>query len=85
MEKGGYIQNWLTSKEIQYDEDMVRAELLSLIMMITDELAKSQNKTVLGLPPYKLNPIEVVWAQIKNEMALEMYTTDLDDVRGRGA
>lgn len=85
------IQNWLTSKEIQYDEDMVRAELLRLVNIhksnynfyVIDELAKSQNKTVLRLPPYhcELNPIELVWAQIKNEVAAKNKTFKLSEVR----
>ncbi|KAJ8912219.1 hypothetical protein NQ315_009043 [Exocentrus adspersus] len=73
------IQEWLQSKNIGYNEDMVRTELLNLVKIhkekfnsyVTDEMAQNDNKIVLRLPPYhcELNPVELIWAQIKNEMA----------------
>ncbi|XP_050310857.1 uncharacterized protein LOC126746591 [Anthonomus grandis grandis] len=68
------IQAWLDSKAISY---MVKAELLDLVKanrgqdkFVVDELAKSTGRIVLRLPPYhcELNPIELVWAQIKGEV-----------------
>ncbi|KAJ8969535.1 hypothetical protein NQ317_008615 [Molorchus minor] len=72
------MRDWLTSKGIAYEEQMIKAELLQLIASfrqnfdnkhVVDEMAVSQNKVVLRLPPYhcELNPIELIWAQIKDE------------------
>ena len=38
---------------------------------VVDELALKRGITVLRLPPYhcELNPIELVWAQVKGEVA----------------
>jgi transposase len=46
-----------------------------------DELAVQEGKTVLRLPPYhcELNPIELIWAQIKN--ASKNITFKLRDVK----
>uniref|UniRef100_V5GTA9 Tc1-like transposase DDE domain-containing protein n=2 Tax=Anoplophora glabripennis TaxID=217634 RepID=V5GTA9_ANOGL len=70
---------------------MVRSQLLYLIrqnkdkynLYITDEMAKKENKVVLRLPPYhcELNPIELIWAQVKNEVASKNKTYKLKDVR----
>lgn len=85
------MQDWLRSKNIGFHEDLVRVELLKLIQAhkaiymkyVTDEIAKNNNKTVLRLPPYhcELNPIELVWAQIKNEVAAKNTTFKYNDVK----
>ena len=69
---------------------MVRSELLQLInlhkeqynLYVTDEMARRNNKVVLRLPPYhcELNPIELIWAQIKNKVAKENRTFKLKEV-----
>lgn len=68
------MQEWLLSKNIHFNMDMGRADLLHLIhfrkedfnLFVIDEMAK---KDVLRLPPYhcELNPIELIWAKVKNE------------------
>lgn len=85
------MQEWLASKNIEYSENMVRSELLTLIksnkekyvQYVTDELARKANKTVLRLPPYhcELNPIELIWAQIKNEVASNNVTFKLSNAK----
>lgn len=85
------MQEWLRSKHIYFDDDMVRTELLFLIrlhkeqynMYVTDELAKKSDKVVLRLPPYhcELNPIELIWAQIKNEVASKNQSFKLARVK----
>jgi hypothetical protein len=71
----GDIQNWLASKNIAFQAVMLKAELLVLVKRkhkfesyVVDELAAQEGKTVLRLPPYhcEFNPIELIWAQIKN-------------------
>jgi transposase len=71
------IQNWLKSKQIVFDKTFVKAELLQLVKIHkliynnhVDLLAEEKNMMVLRLPPYhcELNPIELVWAFIKNDV-----------------
>ena len=84
------MQDWLSSKNIDFNVHMVRSELLQLInlhkeqynLYVTDEMARRNNKVVLRLPPYhcELNPIELIWAQIKNKVAKENRTFKLKEV-----
>lgn len=85
------MQEWLRLKNIVFDEGMVRAQLLHVIglhkkqydLYVTDEMAKNNNKIVLRLPPYhcELNPIELIWAQIKSEVASKNKTFKLAEVK----
>lgn len=85
------MQEWLTSKLIVFDEGMVKAELMQIINLhkpstvsyVVDEMAKEQNKVVLRLPPYhcELNPIELIWAQVKGDVARNNTTFKLQDVK----
>lgn len=84
------IQNWLAIKDIPYQQDMVKAELLQLVKdnreqdkYVVDELAKTAGRTVLRLPPYhcELNPIELIWAQIKGEVARKNVTFKFSDLK----
>ncbi|XP_072400960.1 uncharacterized protein [Diabrotica undecimpunctata] len=85
------IKDWLRSKNIDFDEDMLKVELLQLVAprkaeynkYVIDELAKAQNKTVLRLPPYhcELNPIELIWADAKNFIAANNKTFKFADVK----
>jgi transposase len=65
----------MASKNIAFEAAMLKAELLVLVKRkrkfesyVVDELAAQEGKTVLRLPPYhcEFNPIELIWAQIKN-------------------
>ena len=49
---------------------------------VVDELALKRGITVLRLPPYhcELNPIELVWAQVKGEVAQQNTSFKLRDV-----
>ena len=69
---------------------MVKAELWQLVKLHippvqyrVDELAEAQGFEVLRLPPYHcdLNPIELVWARMKNRVARFNTTFKLADVR----
>ncbi|XP_072398085.1 uncharacterized protein [Diabrotica undecimpunctata] len=46
-------------------------------------MAKTNGQIVLRLPPYhcELNPIEKIWAQVKNEVALKNTTFKLKEVK----
>ncbi|KAJ8911544.1 hypothetical protein NQ315_012797 [Exocentrus adspersus] len=49
----------------------------------SDEMAASRQITVLRLPPYhcELNPIELVWAQVKGDVARNNTSFKLSDVK----
>ena len=83
----GDITGWLSKKKIYFENNMVKKELLALVNLnkeskkyIIDEMAKDRQITVLRLPPYhcELNPIELIWAQVK---ARNNTTFKLSDVK----
>lgn len=83
------IQAWLTNKSIVYEPDMIKDELLDLVRgaavapkLIIDEMARDQNRTVLRLPPYhcELNPIELIWGQVKGEVSRNNKTFKMKDL-----
>lgn len=85
------IQNWLRSKNIPFEESLLKVQLLEIVKQhkskfnkyIVDEMAKSHNKLVLRLPPYhcELNPIELIWAQVKNHVAANNTTFKFADIQ----
>lgn len=85
------IQEWLRSKSIPFEDDMVKAELLRVVnehkkkyvKYVIDEIAKAHNRIVLRLPPYhcELNPIELIWADIKTYVAKKNSTFKFSDVK----
>ncbi|XP_026725848.1 uncharacterized protein LOC113492543 isoform X2 [Trichoplusia ni] len=85
------IQEWLRNKELSYDEKDVKSELLEIVNNVkpnnqryaVDELAKNFKVEVLRLPPYhfELNPIELVWADIKGHVARNNTTFKFEDVK----
>ena len=69
---------------------MVKATLLELIphnesfnKYAVDEMVAQHGITILRLPPYhcELNPIELIWAQVKGHVAQNNKTFKLTDVR----
>ncbi|XP_037515285.1 uncharacterized protein LOC119391697 [Rhipicephalus sanguineus] len=70
------IQEWLNSKDIAYSATLVKRQLLELVASvkplflsyIIDNAAARAGCVVLRLPPYhcEFNPIELVWAKVKN-------------------
>lgn len=85
------IIDWLQSKGKSMDMTYLKKELLTKVAEIApqynkyliDETAKSNGITILRLPPYhcKLNPIELVWAQIKNYVGANNSTFKMSDVK----
>ncbi|XP_018573043.1 uncharacterized protein LOC108912319 [Anoplophora glabripennis] len=85
------IQEWLRDKGAPYDETSLKTELLQLVKLhahkykklAVDELALSHRITVLRLPPYhcELNPIELILAQVKGEVAGGNRSVKLADVQ----
>ncbi|CAH2109222.1 unnamed protein product [Euphydryas editha] len=84
------IIDWLQSKGVTMDTSYLKKELMLKVGEISpqyntylvDETAKANGIEILRLPPYhcKLNPIEFVWAQIKNYIAANNSTYKLKDV-----
>lgn len=85
------IQTWLSSKCIPWTHDMLKAELLSIVdsnrdkfkSYRIDNLATRYGHTVLRLPPYhcELNPIELVWSQVKGYVASNNKTFKEHEVK----
>ncbi|XP_053995333.1 uncharacterized protein LOC128885358 [Hylaeus anthracinus] len=85
------IKSWLVSKNIQFDENLLKAELLAIVntlrskydAYVIDELARRSGKTVLRLPPYhcELNPIELIWTEIKSYVASYSNTAKFNDIQ----
>ncbi|XP_072384421.1 uncharacterized protein [Diabrotica undecimpunctata] len=73
------IQEWLREKDIFYEEEYLKSELLDGANSYADIYDKYNIETlvekygveVLRLPPYhcELNPIEMVWSQVKHYVA----------------
>lgn len=84
------IQAWLAEKGINYNSDMIKVELLQLVAenkkkyaaYRIDEIAAEQGHTVLRLPPYhcELNPIELVWSQVKGHVSANNRSFKVDEV-----
>ena len=76
------MQDWLTRHAIPFRPDMVKAELYEVVKMyksnfktyLIDQILQSQGHLVLRLPPYhpELNPIEMMWSEIKRGVAEKM-------------
>ena len=74
------LQEWLQSKGIAFEGDSLKRDLLGLVSLHkakyvsyrVDAMAETKNCRVLRLPPYhcELNPIELVWAQVKHHVAM---------------
>lgn len=85
------IIQWLGQNNIPFDESMVKKELLSIVSSnkarfteyVVDKIAQKRNITILRLPPYhcELNPIELVWAQVKSYVARRNTTFKMKDVK----
>ncbi|XP_055932005.1 uncharacterized protein LOC129962281 [Argiope bruennichi] len=85
------IQEWLSQKHISWDKDMIKIELLQKVSEVkhfydiyrVETIAEKYGHTILRLPPYhsELNPIEMIWSQIKGHVARENKTFKLNDVK----
>lgn len=83
------IVQWLQRKGIQHDPIVTRAELLSMPQIKLaekiyelDVLANEMGHEVVRLPPYHChyNPIELIWAQVKRDIASKNKTFKIADV-----
>lgn len=84
------IQVWLHEKGVAFAEDSLRKELLQEVSKIkhlyeervVDKIAKEKGFTVIRLPPYhcELNPIELVWSQVKRHVAMNNTTFNKNEI-----
>lgn len=83
------IVEWLARKNVVFSEKDTKAELLQKVLPFKqekryelDELALSWGHEVVRLPPYhcQYNPIELIWAQVKKEVADKNKTFKIEDV-----
>ena len=87
------IHQWLSDNGITSDLSMLKVELLNLVNQAKtarpelekyriDAIAERHGHNVLRLPPYhcELNPIELVWSQVKGEVARENQTFKIAEV-----
>ncbi|XP_047998733.1 uncharacterized protein LOC125236081 [Leguminivora glycinivorella] len=86
----GQIIQWLHERNVPCDMSMIKTELWALVetqpkvnKMAVDELAAAHNVTILRLPPYhcELNPIELVWAQVKGHVAKKNKSFKMAEVK----
>ncbi|XP_049832914.1 uncharacterized protein LOC126273406 [Schistocerca gregaria] len=80
---------WQNSQDIEFDQGSTKIELLALIesnkptkIYTVVKLLAHYGHSVLLLPPYhpEINPIEMVWAKVKNWVATKNVTFKLEDV-----
>ena len=77
---------WLSNKKIPFTSNMFKPELYKLVKMNKplekpskiDSILGNHGHTVIRLPPYHpdLNPIELIWAQLKHSVAKNNTTFD---------
>ncbi|MFV2058927.1 MAG: transposase [Thiohalomonadales bacterium] len=72
------IRNWLEANKIPCKEDCLKVELVEILKKIgpspqyeVDEIAHSEGHEIVRTPPYhpELQPIEICWGVVKNEIA----------------
>lgn len=82
---------WLQDRGIPCSGDTLKPQLYKLIQLhkpmykrfVVNELLEREGHSVLRLPPYhpELNPIELIWADIKSCVARHNTTFTMKDVR----
>ena len=84
------IIDWMIDKQIPYEDYMLKKDLLECVSRVKpqfdknviDVIAEENGHTVLRLPPYhcELNPIEMVWAQVKHHIKMNNTTSKVKDM-----
>lgn len=82
------IREWSKCKEMKFDPNMTNVNLLEVVKnvptnnkCIIDNIIRKSGHNVLWLPPYHpdLNPIELVWVDIKKKVNGECLSTNIKD------
>lgn len=84
------VQEWLTKKNIKFSPLETLAELKMRVKALIpnekkyelDQLALEMGHEVIRLPPYhcQYNPIELIWAQVKGQVAKNNKTFKMCDI-----
>jgi transposase len=84
------VQAWLTKKNVDFSPLENLAELRQKVKALIpfekkyelDVLALEMGHEVIRLPPYhcQYNPIELIWAQVKNQVATKNKTSKMVDI-----
>jgi len=84
------VQNWLKNQGVNFSPLETLPELRERLKLLIpsfkryelDEIASSMGHEVIRLPPYhcQYNPIELIWAQVKSEVAKKNNTFKMVDV-----
>lgn len=84
------IQCWLTAKNIEWTAEMLKGDLVELaithksriVQYELDELAQEKGHSVCRIPPNhcELNPIELIWPQIKEKVAAAAKFSDIESL-----
>jgi transposase len=90
IDKVGVMKQWLLEKKIPFPVKAVKKEIWAIIKeqkgktqhYLIDRLAQEFGHEILRLPPYHcdLNPIELVWAHVKQYVAKNNCTGQVNDV-----
>lgn len=85
------IQEWLTEKQVQWESDMLKVELMAIVQTVKhkyegyriDDIAAAAGHKVLRTPPYhcEFNPIELAWSKVKRHVAANNKTFKLRDLK----
>jgi transposase len=84
-----HIREWLTREKLDFDPMSLKAELLDRVhksnkskIFEIDKLIAEHGHTCLRLPPYHshLNPIELIWAKVKGDVADRNTTFKISDI-----
>lgn len=84
------IKTWLLERGIPFHDTMLKPDLYNLVkankpthrIYKIDALLAEHSHSVLRLPPYhpELNPIELIWATVKNWVAEKNVTFKINDI-----
>lgn len=84
------VEEWLKNKNIEFSPQERLSELRERVKQLIltykryelDEIALEKGHEVIRLPPYhcQYNPIELIWAQVKGEVAKKNNTFKMADV-----
>ena len=84
------LQEWLTTQGLAFEPTMTKAQLYDVIKQhkitpryVTDDVAEENGHFVLRTPVRhcELNPIELIWAQVKGHVARNNTTFKMRDVK----
>lgn len=85
------IQEWLTKRNIPWTSNMSKGDLHATLVAnkqktkhyAIDQLVQDKGYDILRLPPYhfELNPIEMAWGQVKQQVAITTATFKMKDMR----